>query len=274
MAGKKNAKSREERAGRFFQTMWENDFLLFHMPTEDNIATTGSPKPQEVRPKGAIESPAGPSKRRISADGSRILYESCPLCAEEEIKLFREADCTTHPHYREGLPRTIRWVQCAGCEHIFTEGYFTEEALARVLETAHPHQMPVPGKELETARHVAARIVGSLGSVRGRWLDVGFGNGALLTTAAEFGYDAMGVDARPAVVTAMRSLGYPADCVEFTDFHDEEGFDVISMADVLEHMPFPRQALRHAEKAPEGGRGDLYFHAQYGLPHLEAYGSK
>ncbi len=44
----------------------------------------------------------------------------------------------------------------------------------------------------------------------------------------------------------MRSLGYPAHCVKFTDFNDEEGFDVISMADVLEHMPFPRQALRHA----------------------------
>ena len=257
VAGKEDAKSREERAGRFFQTMWENDFLLFHMPPEDNIATTGSPKPREVRPKRAIESPAGPSKRRISADGSRILYESCPLCSEEEIKLFREADCTTHPHYREGLPRTIRWVQCAGCEHIFTEGYFTEEVQGQVLETAHAHQMPTAGKELETARHVAARVVGSLGSVRGRvggrWLDVGFGNGALLATAAEFGHDAMGIDVRPAVVTAMRSLGYPARCVEFTDFHDAEGFDVISMADVLEHMPFPRQALRHAEKLLKAG---------------------
>ena len=257
VAGKKNAKSREERAGRFFQTMWERDFLLFYMPPEDNIATAGSPKPQEVRPQGAIESPAGPSKRRISADGSRILYESCPLCAEEEIKLFREADCTTHPHYREGLPRTIRWVQCAGCEHIFTEGYFTEEVQGQVLEIAHAHQMPAPGKELETARHVAARIVSSLGSVRGRlggrWLDVGFGNGALLATAAEFGHDAMGIDVRPAVVTAMRSLGYPARCVEFTDFHDEEGFDVISMADVLEHMPFPRQALRHADELLKPG---------------------
>ena len=257
VAGKKNAKSREERAGRFFQTMWEHDFLLFHMPSEDKIASAGSPKLQEARTDGAVETAAGPNKQRISADGSRILYQACPLCSEEEIKFFREADCTTHPHYREGLPRTIRWVQCAGCEHIFTEGYFREEVLEQVLEIAHPHQMPVPGKELETARHVAARIVGSLGSVRGRlggrWLDVGFGNGALLATAAEFGYDAMGIDVRPVVVRAMRSLGYPARCVEFTDFHDAEGFDVISMADVLEHMPFPRQALRHAEKLLKPG---------------------
>ena len=250
VAGKKNAKSREEPVRRFFQTMWKHDFLLFHMPSEDKIAAARAPQRRQATTDGESRSPAGPSKQRISSDGSRILYEPCPVCGEEEIKFFREADCTAHPHYREGLPRTMRWVQCAGCEHIFTEGYFTQEALARVLETAHPHQIPSPGKELETARHIAARIVGSLGSVLGRlggrWLDVGFGNGALLTTAAEFGYDATGIDARPAVVTAMRSLGYPARCVEFTDFRDEEGFDVISMADVLEHMPFPRQALRHA----------------------------
>ena len=258
VAGKK-AKSLEEPARRFFQTMWEHDFLLFYMPPEDKQASGAQSalEMQGAQTNGSLVSPGRETTRRISADGSRILYEACPLCSKEEIKFFREADCTTHPHYREGLPRAIRWVQCTSCEHIFTEGYFTEEVLGRVLEIAHPHQTPTPGKELETARHVAARIVGSLGSVRGRlggrWLDVGFGNGALLTTAAEFGYDAMGIDVRPAVVTAMRSLDYPARCVEFTDFHDKEGFDVISLADVLEHMPFPRQALRHADELLKPG---------------------
>ena len=259
VAGKKDAKSLEEPAGRFFQTMWEHDFLLFYMPPEDKQASGAQTarEMQGAQTNGSLVSPGSETTQRTSPDGSRILYQACPLCAEEEIKFFREADCTTHPHYREGLPRTIRWVQCTSCEHIFTEGYFTEEALARVLETAHAHQMPTPGKELETARQVAARVVGSLGSVRGRlggrWLDAGFGNGALLTTAAEFGYDAMGIDVRPAVVTAMRSLDYPAHCVEFTDFHDKEGFDVISLADVLEHMPFPRQALRHADELLKPG---------------------
>ena len=257
VAGKKDVKSLEELARRFFQTMWEHDFLLFRMPPGDKIASSSARKLQEARTNGALGPPTGPSTQRISSDGSRILYQSCPLCGEEKIKFFREADCTTHPHYRDGLPRSIRWVRCTSCRHIFTEGYFTEEVLAQVLETAHPHQMPTPGKDLETARHVAGRIVSTLGSVRGvlggRWLDVGFGNGALLTTAAEFGYEALGIDVRPAVVTAMRSLDYPAHCVELTDFKDEHGFDVISMADVLEHMPFPRQALRHAHELLKPG---------------------
>ena len=259
VAGEEDAKSLEEPARRFFQTMWEHDFLLFHMPPEDKQASGAQSalEMQGAQTNGSLVSPGRETTRRISSDGSRILYESCPLCSEEEIKFFREADCTAYPHYREGLPRTIRWVQCTSCEHIFTEGYFTEEVLGRVLEIAHPHQTPTPGKELETARHVAARIVGSLGSVRGRlggrWLDVGFGNGALLTTAAEFGHEVVGIDVRPAVVTAMRSLDYPAHCVELTDFKDEEGFDAISMADVLEHMPFPRQALRHADELLKPG---------------------
>ena len=259
VAGKKDGTSLERLARRFFQPMWEHDFLLFHMPSGEKQAsgTRSERKMQGAQTNGSIGLPTGPSKQRISSDGSRILYQSCPLCGEEKIKFFREADCSAHPHYRDGLPRSIRWVRCTSCGHIFAEGYFTEDVLAQVLESVHPHQMPTPGKELETARHVAGRIVSTLGSVRGvlggRWLDVGFGNGALLTTAAEFGYEALGIDLRPAVVTAMRSLGYPAHCVEFADFKDEEAFDIISMADVLEHMPFPRQALRHAHELLKPG---------------------
>jgi protein O-GlcNAc transferase len=34
--------------------------------------------------------------------------------------------------------------------------------------------------------------------------------------------------------------------VGFEEYQPDQPFDVISMADVLEHMPFPKQALHHA----------------------------
>jgi SAM-dependent methyltransferase len=72
---------------------------------------------------------------------------------------------------------------------------------------------------------------------------VGFGSGALLTTAAEFGYEAVGLDLRRSSVEQMRAFGYEAHCLDLDHFHPETPFDVVSMADVLEHMPFPRKAL-------------------------------
>jgi SAM-dependent methyltransferase len=89
-------------------------------------------------------------------------------------------------------------------------------------------------------------VCDQLSSPRGRWLDVGFGNGALLTTAAEFGFHVVGLDLREGHVRLMRQFGYEAQAVEFESYRPNDPFDVISMADVLEHMPFPKPALRHA----------------------------
>ncbi len=42
------------------------------------------------------------------------------------------------------------------------------------------------------------------------WLDVGCGDGALVMTASEFGYSALGLDARAEPVDALKKLGYQA----------------------------------------------------------------
>jgi 2-polyprenyl-3-methyl-5-hydroxy-6-metoxy-1,4-benzoquinol methylase len=93
---------------------------------------------------------------------------------------------------------------------------------------------------------MVSTVCDALSTQAGRWLDVGFGNGALLTTAAEFGFRVVGLDLREASVRLMQQFGYEAHAVEFDAYRPAEPFDVISMADVLEHMPYPKPALRHA----------------------------
>src|SRR5260370_30356631 len=44
----------------------------------------------------------------------------------------------------------------------------------------------------------------------------------------------------------MKERGIEAQRVDFTKFRAGPPFDVISLADVLEHMPFPKAALAHA----------------------------
>jgi 2-polyprenyl-3-methyl-5-hydroxy-6-metoxy-1,4-benzoquinol methylase len=80
----------------------------------------------------------------------------------------------------------------------------------------------------------------------GIWLDVGFGNGSLLFTAQEYGYRPIGVDLRRANVDFMNALGVEAHCSDLGSLPLEHQCSVISMADVLEHMPFPRMGLQAA----------------------------
>ena len=57
------------------------------------------------------------------------------------------------------------------------------------------------------------------------------------------GFDPVGLDLRPTSVEAMRKLGFEAHCLDVTAFDSPNRFSVVSMADVLEHMPFPKDGL-------------------------------
>jgi SAM-dependent methyltransferase len=185
----------------------------------------------------------------MAATVARIPYQACPLCDHAESDALGTAQCSAHPLYQPSLPPTMRWLRCTACRHVFVDGYFDEKALALLLSGANPSQLP-GGGDLGAQRQVAARLVEQVAALRGsgegRWLDVGFGNGALLTTAAEFGFEVVGLDLRQEAVRRLKDFGIEAHCRTLESYAPEHPLDVISFADVLEHMPFPRPALTRA----------------------------
>lgn len=186
----------------------------------------------------------------------RIPFDSCPLCAADEATQVAIADCSRHALYSPALAQSMRWLRCDACAHVFVDGYFSDAALKVLFSKTQA--MQVPGHEVGRARLVWARVVEDIARLQpalgGRWLDVGFGSGALLTTADEFGYEAIGLDLREDSVARMRRYGYQAEQRDLLDYSADMPFDVISFADVLEHMPFPRAALERAHLllAPDG----------------------
>jgi protein O-GlcNAc transferase len=199
---------------------------------------------------------------------SRVPFQACPLCGGEDALEIRVADCRSHPMYHPGLPGQMHWVKCDGCAHVFTDGYFDAAGLELLFGKVHEGQ--TPGFDVARARGVAARIVSEVSRFRGgdggHWLDVGFGDGSLMTTADEFGYDVVGLDLRHDSVAKMRELGFDAHAVDLAEFTPAQTFDVISMADVLEHMPFPKLALERARKLLAPG-GALFV----SMPNLDAF---
>lgn len=80
----------------------------------------------------------------------------------------------------------------------------------------------------------------------GIWLEVGFGNASLLFTAAEYGFTSIGIDLREENVQKLKSYGVAAYTIDIVDVASDSPMSVISMADVLEHIPFPKKALQRA----------------------------
>ena len=180
----------------------------------------------------------------------RIPYASCPLCDGKQLGDHRHASCAQHPMYKAGLSDEMRWMQCADCKHVFTHGYWNEEALARIFGSANPHQLP--GNNPHGSRSISAKMVEKvircLGELQGTWLDVGFGNGALLGAAQEYGFNVVGLDLREQAVELIRLDGIEAHVMLFENYLPPEPLRVISMADVLEHVPHPIPVLQHAHR--------------------------
>jgi 2-polyprenyl-3-methyl-5-hydroxy-6-metoxy-1,4-benzoquinol methylase len=65
-------------------------------------------------------------------------------------------------------------------------------------------------------------------------------------TAADYGFAAVGVDARAQAVASIQAMGFNAMQQDFMPLTVEIVPDVLSMMDVLAHLPSPRDALRKA----------------------------
>jgi hypothetical protein len=178
----------------------------------------------------------------------RIAFERCPLCKSGSATALRTADCSSHPLYRPVVPHLMIWMRCTACAHVFTDGYFSPEVASIIFEQTNENQRP--GWGFEQQRMISARMIESVARhvPAGAWLDVGFGNGSLLFTAEEWGFEPVGLDLRPSSVEAMHRLGLEAHCADIAAFDSPGRFSVISMADVLEHMPFPLVGLAAARR--------------------------
>ena len=202
----------------------------------DLVKTTGTvAKIQQTLP--AILKPT------YQIENQRIKYNACPLCNSTKISKIKIGNCSNHPLYNPLLSPYINWNKCSLCLHVFTEGYYTKEACELIFSKTHENQKV--GNGLEQHRIISSRMVEKVlpYADSGVWLDIGFGNGSLLFTAQEYGFKPIGVDLRSENVILMNSFGIKAHCKNLNELELSDKCSVISMADVLEHIAYPKEAL-------------------------------
>ena len=129
------------------------------------------------------------------------------------------------------------------CLHQFINGHFTDEVLEVIFSKQPENQ--VVGYQIEEQRYISARIIEKVIPFKsyGTWLNVGFGNGSLLFTADEYGFELIGADLKKDGVAALQNLGIQAHCDLVQNIDFEKSLSVVSMMDVLEHIAYPKEVL-------------------------------
>jgi hypothetical protein len=200
----------------------------------------------------------------------RVPYDSCPLCDSTEFNVMRKADAAHAKSWREPFPREIEWCQCENCYHVFTSGTWGAEAENELYAEPDPHCEV--GALYDQWREASANTIGRVAKYMPRhsrplWCDVGFGNGALIMTAHEFGYQVHGVERCIKNVDRIKSiLGIELNTGHGIADASRLLYNVVSYCDVLEHMRYPKSELLRARRNVEPGAALLVSCPAYDAP--------
>lgn len=154
-------------------------------------------------------------------------------------------------------------VKCRACATVFTTSVPEDDGEAEDY-TAYYQE-----RNLEIPAFIERRleeVVDGFGSYRrdGRWLDIGCGAGALVRAASGRGWSAVGTELAPNAVERLRDEGFEAYLGETTELPLEDAsFDVVSLVEVVEHVPEPVELVREAARLVRPG-GAVYVTTPHG----------
>ena len=180
----------------------------------------------------------------------RMYHTSCNLCGEDKTKIILKQS-----NYKY-FPRSI--VRCLNCGLVYVNPQFNATELRRLyqedppegINDSSPSESPV---ESLLPQSVNVRIPLRLCLLKrlikpGRLLDVGCSIGEFLYYAKSSGWQACGVDISSfAVQRASKITGLEIQEGTIADFSErKDTFDLITMWEVIEHLPHPSADIRRA----------------------------
>ncbi|HZR26909.1 MAG TPA: methyltransferase domain-containing protein [Vicinamibacterales bacterium] len=177
----------------------------------------------------------------------------CPLCESTDYAIKFDLRTVTNPLAVPGLV-----VRCRHCAMWFK----VVDDERRIAAAYRDDYAGVEGTDDymtgDAARAFFRGVLLDVGT-RGALLDIGAGQGALVEEATQLGFDAMGVDRCEPLARTARARGLRVETGTVEDVTGSNRFDVVTMMDVIEHVPGPRRLLAVAHRLLKpGGRLVVY----------------
>ena len=207
---------------------------------------------------GAISRESGSDKASAGATGA-LVETQCVVCGAADAS--PEASGRDFEHAT--VPGEFRFVRCRRCNHLYLNPRHSIQDL-QVIYPANYYAYSDGGNPLAVhlrrmrERRKVRLFRRAIGEGPRRILDLGCGNGRLLSLLREFGsadWELEGIDFSEDAVRQCRARGFRAQAARLEDFAREKGaFDAVIMIQLLEHLENPRRAceLVHGLLRPGG----------------------
>lgn len=212
----------------------------------------------ELRPKGSYKKLI--KKRTHSIDDLIKKYNKIP---DDLLTLRNCPTCDTTGFSKILQKDHMDIVQCENCNLVYTNPIFNDEHYKTTYqsrdyqeivkdlgEESHNYRVNRFGKERVK---IMAKLIKDQNDVN--YLDVGCSTGFVIEAASTEGWNAVGIDLNPSAIEFGKSRGLDLQNNSLDEISFPENyFDVISMFDVLEHLPNPKEIINQALKyLKEGG---------------------
>ncbi len=158
---------------------------------------------------------------------------------------------------RYGEKNGFTLLQCVRCHSVQVPAP-EEEAIDAIYESYYTADAAdAPPATAATLKDLLTRF--AVHRETGRWLDVGYGQGALLRAASHVGWECFGAEISPPALQIGEREGWTVTSrLEDDPRFQDASFDVVSMIELIEHVPDPDTLLQTALRKLRPG-GALYL---------------
>jgi 2-polyprenyl-3-methyl-5-hydroxy-6-metoxy-1,4-benzoquinol methylase len=189
-------------------------------------------------------------------------YRNCPNCGQDDTAVILDSNMG-EGDLRKGVKTVYmlwesahgRYVQCKNCHLIYVNPIEKASKInGDYSKMENGDASIIRGSRLRAAKS-------QLGLIKkhekgAMLLDIGCGEGFFLFNAAEHGYTAKGIEiSQDAAEYAEREFGLDVEAKPFEELQlPDNHFDVITLWQVLEHVPYPLIVLKEVHRIlkPEG----------------------
>ena len=193
---------------------------------------------------------------------SSFEYRNCPCCGQNDFEVLFESNMKADDF--QGAVETVymipggRWgrhVKCRSCKFIYVNPIYKASEINKAYSQRKSADVSIIRENRLRASESQVGLVKQYKN--GTYLlDIGCGEGFFLFNASRAGYITKGIElSQDAVEYARREFGLDVEAKPFEELQfPEDHFDVITLWQVLEHVPYPRMILKEVRRIlkPEG----------------------
>lgn len=154
----------------------------------------------------------------------------CPACENQKAQPI-------------GLKNGYTLEKCTGCGTMFASLSFENEKTADEVHDLYDHYYDFSNFNLPKAAEISLQqMVQSFASFRetGNLLDIGFGEGGMLSIAEKNNWKCFGTELSPSALKHGEDKGWTVSNDALSDNRcPKNGFDVVTMIELIEHVPNP-----------------------------------